>query len=279
MPTSKSREKSFWEKFLTIFGDIKVFPYPMFMVYDPGSYKMKGEDVRALLDQIQPGDILLRGYDNYLDGKFIGGSFSHAAFYYGDCGESDRDKAGAAHKDAAHRKTGQEKFKVGKQMVVHSIAEGVLMEDLLTFCRCDRVAILRLPGVIKKTSAEKIFVDGESFGAKEEAVYQALKAGGTANRSDVIPLAQELALRQLGKEYDFGFNFKTHKSLYCTEFVYYIYRSVCPFLAVAPITKRILFMSRQGLDPDCFLTTDLLRVWANPGAAGRKGVEGKFPGC
>ncbi len=232
-----------------------------------------------LLDQIKPGDILLRGYDNYLDGKFIGGSFSHAAFYYGECDEADRDKAGAAHKDAAHRKTGQEKFKVGKQMVVHSIAEGVLMEYLLTFCRCDRVAILRLPDVIKKNSAEKIFVDGEPFGAQEETIYQSLKTGGSANRGDVIPLALELALRQLGTEYDFGFNFATHKSLYCTEFVYYIYRSVCPFLAVKPITKRILFMSRQGLDPDCFLTTDLLRVWASPGAAERDGVKGRFPGC
>jgi hypothetical protein len=67
--------KTLSERFLTVFGDIKVFRFPFFLVYDPGSYQVKGDDVRALLGVLQPGDILLRSYSNYLDGKFIPGKF------------------------------------------------------------------------------------------------------------------------------------------------------------------------------------------------------------
>jgi hypothetical protein len=54
--------------FIKFFGDIKVFKFPLFILYDPGSYKVKGEDMRQVIKIIQPGDILLRGYVNYLDG-------------------------------------------------------------------------------------------------------------------------------------------------------------------------------------------------------------------
>lgn len=101
------------KKALTILGDIKIFKYPLFLVYDPGSYQIKGSDLRNILDLIKPGDIFLRGYTNYLDGYFIPGSFSHAAVYYG-----------------------------GNDMA-HSMAEGVFKEDILTFTRCDFITILR----------------------------------------------------------------------------------------------------------------------------------------
>jgi hypothetical protein len=98
---------------LGILGDIKVFKYPMFIVYDPGSYDLLGRDIRDILDSIKDGDILLRGFNNYLDGYLISGSFSHAAFYYGG------------------------------NKVIHAMAEGVFEEDILTFTRCDHLCILR----------------------------------------------------------------------------------------------------------------------------------------
>jgi len=63
--------------FLKVFGDIKVFKWPLFVIYDPSGYRVKGEDVREVITQAQPGDILIRGYNNYLDGYFIPGYFSH----------------------------------------------------------------------------------------------------------------------------------------------------------------------------------------------------------
>ena len=67
---SKNTGENFINKlkrqFLTCFGDIKVFRWPMFIVYDPGSYLIKGELIREVINLIEPGDILLRKYKNYL---------------------------------------------------------------------------------------------------------------------------------------------------------------------------------------------------------------------
>ena len=75
-----------------MFGDIKVFKWPMFILYDPGSYRVKGEDMREVIQIIEPGDMLVRGYDNYLDGYFIPGYFSHAGLYVGEITENDKKR-------------------------------------------------------------------------------------------------------------------------------------------------------------------------------------------
>lgn len=36
---------SFWSKFLTWFGDIKVFKFPMWIVYDPTFFGVTGEKI------------------------------------------------------------------------------------------------------------------------------------------------------------------------------------------------------------------------------------------
>lgn len=114
-----------WAKFLTKFGDIKVFKFPFWLVYDPTFFRMTGEKILEVVDTLQPGDIILRGYDYYLDGKFlnyamlstndteIGGSWSHGAIYIGD------------------------------NRVIHAVAEGVSEESIIDFCECDRIAIFR----------------------------------------------------------------------------------------------------------------------------------------
>lgn len=102
-----------YKGFLTLFGDIKVFPAPMFLIYDPKGYEVRGSDVRKILKTLKKGDILVRKYNNYLDGYFIPGYFSHAGFY------------------------------AGENMVIHAMAEGVLKEDVINFFRCDDAAIIR----------------------------------------------------------------------------------------------------------------------------------------
>lgn len=114
-----------WSKFLTFFGDIKCFRYPCWLVYDPDDYQVTGDKVLEIMEILKPGDIILRGYNRYLDGKFInifgidtskteiGGDWSHGAIY------------------------------IGKGKIIHAIAEGVSMTDVIDFTRCDRICIFR----------------------------------------------------------------------------------------------------------------------------------------
>ena len=87
----------------------------MFIVYDPSDYTMDGKHIQAALRILQPGDVVLRGYDHYLDGMFIDDpyKYSHGGIYAGN----------------------------GK--IVHAIAKGVSEIDAVDFMMCDRVCILR----------------------------------------------------------------------------------------------------------------------------------------
>lgn len=96
-----------------MFGDIKVYPYPMFIVYCPDSFRVKGTETREAMRLIRPGDLILRKYRHYLDGYFIPGRYSHTGVYAGG----------------------------GK--VIHAVAEGVSEIDLIDFLRCDAFAVLR----------------------------------------------------------------------------------------------------------------------------------------
>ena len=100
-------------KFLTWFGNIKVFKWPLFVIYDPTSFKVTGEQILQVLDMLQPGDVILRGYQHYLDGMFIPGDYSHGAIYVGD------------------------------RKIIHAVAAGVSYIDVVEFCMCDRICILR----------------------------------------------------------------------------------------------------------------------------------------
>lgn len=102
-----------WARFLTAFGNVKVFRWPMFAVYDPDDYAVTGEAVQDAVELLVPGDVLLRGYVHYLDGMFIPGDYSHAGVYVGD------------------------------GTVVHAVAKGVSRANVLDFLRCDRAAVLR----------------------------------------------------------------------------------------------------------------------------------------
>lgn len=64
---------------------------------------------------LEPGDVILRGFDNYLDGYFIDDphGYSHGAIY------------------------------VGKEKIIHAVVEGVSEINVLDFMRCDRICILR----------------------------------------------------------------------------------------------------------------------------------------
>lgn len=114
------------EKILRIFGDIKMQKWPPFIYYEPGDYyKITGEMTDDIAQRIQPGDIVLRGYRNYLDGVFIPGEYSHTGVY------------------------------IGNGWMIHAVAEGVCYITLTDFLRCDRVHVLR-PRTGIKTALKRL---------------------------------------------------------------------------------------------------------------------------
>ena len=104
-------------KLLTVFGRIKVSKYPMWLSYCPTTYKVKGEQIRQAIKVLKPGYVIGRGYDDYLDGWFIPGDYSHTCI----C---------TVNNDT-------------EQYIIHSMAQGVFQQDLIDFLRCDRFVIFK----------------------------------------------------------------------------------------------------------------------------------------
>lgn len=99
--------------FLDVLGGIKVYRWPMFIVYDPHGHDVKAAEIRKAMSIARRGDVFVRRYRNYLDGYFIPGRFSHSGIYI-ECG-----------------------------IMIHAMSGGVQKIDILDFLRCDGFAILR----------------------------------------------------------------------------------------------------------------------------------------
>ena len=106
-----------WARFLTYFGQIKVltFNFIPILAYDPEPFEVGGEDILHVMEVIRPGDVLIRGFNKYLDGRFIPDEkgYSHAGLYIG-----------------------------GKQ-VIHAAAPHVQLIHVIDFCEADRIMVLR----------------------------------------------------------------------------------------------------------------------------------------
>lgn len=249
-----SMTKRFYNGFLKVFGDIKVFKWPMFLIYDPGSYLVKGHDMREVLDMVQPGDILLRGYNNYLDGYFIPGYFSHVGFYVGQVKVEDVEKVSIPK--------GKHLFCSGEQMVVHAMAEGVFVQDILDFCRADRMLIVRFPEELKST--EKLNQDQvpfESFTDQERDLFKRLNDDESLSFTDIFPMLFDLALSQVGKKYDFSFDFKNYNNLSCTEFLYFLIKSLESFHCLKPTERKFFFYQKTVVVPDSFTKDPFHIAW------------------
>lgn len=116
-------------------SDLKFHMYPFFLWYKPNHLKVKGPHVREVINNIKIGDILLRRFDGYLNTYLTPGFWGHAAV----CDEDD----------------------LLKQSVIHAVGEGVIREDILTFCRCDSICVLRVKDSKLIDSAIKYFIEAE----------------------------------------------------------------------------------------------------------------------
>ena len=144
----QTHKKDSSEKLLTVLGDIKLFKWPWFMVYRPRSFAIKGHHTREVIKLVKPGDILVRSFNHYLNSYFIPGTFKHVGFYLGEVSEAHlRQFANIEHPN---------QFNPGKQRVIHTTGKQVLLEDLIDFCRCDGLAILRFPRKLKSLNNQQL---------------------------------------------------------------------------------------------------------------------------
>lgn len=80
------------------------------------------------MDIIEPGCLILRGYDYYLDGKFVPStrSYSHLGIYVGD------------------------------NTVIHAVSKGVSEVNLIDFCECDRICVIK-PRAYRKNAIKRAY--------------------------------------------------------------------------------------------------------------------------
>lgn len=110
-----------WSAFLVQFSKLKVlsFNFIPILAYDPVEYHVTGSDILQVMELLRPGDVLLRGYDKYLDVKFIPDDlgYCHAGIY------------------------------VGGTEVIHAASPTVHRTNVIDFCECDRLMVLRPNGL------------------------------------------------------------------------------------------------------------------------------------
>lgn len=268
MGKAMKHRKSVLGRILTTFGDIKVYRWPMFVVYAPQGYAVRGVDCRGAMAAVEPGDVLLRGYVDYLDGYFIPGFFSHAGTYVGEIKPDDLRGAEGVDAEAL--------FEPGPQMVVHAKAEGVLCEDLLDFCRTDRMAILRLPDVVEGGFRPSL-IPISQFTAEELGIFLRLKRGEGVPRREITKLIVERAINRIGTPYDFKFDFADFDSLCCSEFSYWCMKCCANCLGLAPRAKRVLGIKKTMLEPDSMIDSGLQTVWASQSAMDNLSARGIRP--
>jgi len=281
---------------------------------NPAAYKLKAEEMREILQKLQPGDILLRAYDGYLDGmaikksskcapnRYQPGWFSHVALYVGSLGASDRANVPFDFRE----KDGY--FAEGPEMVIHSMAKGVHAEDILTWFRCDYLAVLRLNDEVlsgKKVEMPAPTVEegrrsrwrkGESEMEAFPSEYLAsrlrhrIRAKKSIDRRDAIKAALLSALEKIGEPYDFECvvvpDGRFH-AFSCAELVYYCFRAVHDSLGLKA-TKHGFFpfgglgiqwswFERPTVTPDDFFdlrkTGAMKVVWIDPRSSSKLGVR------
>jgi len=254
---------------------VRLFWPSSYLVENPRGYRISGKDLRVILNLLQPGDLLLRGYEGYLDGEFIRrssltrqnsfqpGWFTHVALYVGDLTESDRVQVPPAFRDPSDHGL------VGPQRVIHAMAQGVHTEDILTFLRCDYLAVLRLPAQLglSGTQASEILPRCRQASppsvsdAMVTAIQDDLQAGKTIDRQRVIAAAHQSALEKIGEAYDFDCSDTSQFNRFsCAELLYYCLRGVVGALQLKPqphalypfatVFPKLQLLERVTITPD-----------------------------
>ena len=194
------------------------------------------EDVNALMEIIEPGDIILRRHSQHLDGLIFrqNSYFTHAGICVIDHPGSKQKEAGDTH-FVWHTTSGKNAHK----------------EPLKDFCKCDDVALLRLrleklpdrPAFEKmKYSLEKSKLI-KVMSEEEEQIFKLLEESVRAGDKDPFQrIEREKLMEQVVKtaeglnhvEFDHLVDFGDVKQLCCIEYVWRCYLSLFPLHLIKP---------------------------------------------
>lgn len=131
----------FAKLFIKLFGNVQFFTHPLFLLlWGDSHYKIKGPEMRAVMDTIKSGDIILRRYDRYVSGWFIPGFWTHVGIVS------------------------------NKKEVIHASVNGVVEEDILTYLRADHVMVLRPENGMKKA----VFMAREFIGKEYDFIFETI---------------------------------------------------------------------------------------------------------
>ena len=85
-----------------------------FITYAMPTYKVTGEETQKILDLVEPGDIILRGYYGYCNKLVLNGTiFTHVGLI------------------------------IDKKNLIHAFAPEVRLESIIHFCRTDYITVVR----------------------------------------------------------------------------------------------------------------------------------------
>ena len=143
--------------------------------------------ISKVRNQLKAGDILLEKTPFRLTDKFIPGHWGHAAIWIGS---EDELKVLGIWQNPLVKKY-HKQIRRGNS-VVEALRSGVVMSPLKQFMNIDDLGMLRVHGSQKKNIANIIL----------------------------------LALRQVGKEYDFNFDVESSDKIVCSELIYITYTDI-----------------------------------------------------
>lgn len=110
--------------------------HPLWFTINAKTFQLKGKHYRELEKLIQPGDIIIRRFEGYIDKWLIPGWWNHAGIY---CGAMN----------------GIGTFTTRGKRVIHAISDGVIVDDLIDFMRTDHIIVLRAPERYKEEALKR----------------------------------------------------------------------------------------------------------------------------
>ena len=156
---------NFTQKVLKLSNATQVVKRPPFIIYRPHNLAINGTHTREIMELIKPGDILVRSYNHYLSSLFLRGTFTQVGFYLGEVNET--------HLKQLAKISNPTQFKLGKQMVIYAHDAQVHLDDLIDFCRCDGLAVMRFPRQLKPLTNQPLPETLQAYFANPTQVIQA----------------------------------------------------------------------------------------------------------
>lgn len=167
---------------------------------------IREEQIDRIQPRLKPGDILLERRNWYLSNPFLPGFWPHAALYIGRL--ADLKRLGVTERPAfrKHLAAYYTAAADGRgNSVIEAVSEGVILNSLTHSLHADYVAVLR-PRVSEQQAAAAI----------------------------------ARAFENLGKPYDFDFDFDDTSKLVCTQLVHVAYEGMVDFKLVRIMGRNTL---------------------------------------